>query len=413
MINSQYLIVLISVLIVFSYLFDLFARKTKFPSVILLMLTGILCRAAADYWGYEIKYLNQIIPFMGTVGLVLIVLEGALELEVNKEKLSLILKSFLSAFMLLILTTVVLTVIFMNYMDMGWEASVLNAIPLSVISSSVAIPSATALGKNDQDFVTYESTFSDILGIMFFNYCLEQFTHHQPLVSIGSLGFLFVKIIGIILFSGVLVWVLFQLMGRLNHKVKFFLIISILMIFYAVGKYYHLPLLVTIFIFGVFLGNSKTLFPKFILINRHFLKAGNSLNEFHLITAESTFLVRTFFFLLFGFSITFGNYYDVEDFMNGGIIVGAILLIRAIYMLLIERHHSKALIFFSPRGLITILLFWQLQSVPEFQFQSKAINEKVLLVVILGSMLAMMIGTIGFPVKKEEKSEKINTDEIE
>ena len=40
-------------LIIFSYLFDAFAKKTKFPSVILLMATGIIIRILVSFTDYE------------------------------------------------------------------------------------------------------------------------------------------------------------------------------------------------------------------------------------------------------------------------------------------------------------------------------------------------------------------------
>lgn len=402
MINNQYLIILVSVLIIFSYLFDLFARKTKFPSVILLMATGILGRITANYFGYEILYLEQLIPLMGSLGLVLIVLEGALELEVNKQKTKIIIRSFLSAFIIMVVTMCALTFVFMNYMDIPYKVALLNAVALSVISSAVAIPSSTSLPPEDREFVVYESTFSDIIGIMIFNYSLTQFVKSDDLLGFAPLGFMLFQIVGIVIFSAALVWALFQLMGRLNHKVKFFLIFAILMIVYAVGKYYHLPLLVTVFIFGIFLANAENFFPKFIRKSLPLKKATEGLHEFHLLTAESTFLVRTFFFLLFGFFVILSDFDKWDYFINGGIIIGILFLIRVIYMLTIERKRSKSLIFFAPRGLISILLFWQLQSGEYEQFKSDIIDEKILLIVILGSMFVMMIGSMGSSRKKEE-----------
>ena len=44
--------------------------------------------------------------------------------------------------------------------------SVIYSIPLSIISSAVAIPSAASLLKHQKEFVIYESTFSDILGVI-------------------------------------------------------------------------------------------------------------------------------------------------------------------------------------------------------------------------------------------------------
>lgn len=408
MINSQYLIILISVLVIFSYLFDLFARKTKFPSVILLMATGIAGRIVADYFGYEIRYMDQLIPLMGAVGLVLIVLEGALELEVNKQKLKIIGRSFLSAFLLLVIISSTLTYVFTHYMDMPFQVSFLNAVALSVISSAVAIPSAASLPEVDKEFVVYESTFSDILGIVLFNYALDQFLYHKPLLGVFSLGYMFLKIILVIIFSGVVVWLLFQLMGRLNHKVKFFLILAILMIVYSVGKYYHSPLLVTVFVFGIFLANTQTFFPRFVRKNLPIKKATEGLHEFHLLTAESTFLARTFFFLLFGFMIILNSLDNWDYYIMAGIILVTMFVARAAYMMIVERKRSKVLIFFSPRGLISILLFWRLQSGDYERFKSELINENVLLLVIIGSMFVMLLGSVVFTKKNAGESSEIN-----
>ena len=162
-------------LIIFSYLFDAFARRTKFPSVILLMLTGIMIRFFISFTSYDnFSFLDNLIPVLGTIGLILIVLEGAIELEITVEKLPLIFKGFSSALIILLANIFALQFLFKNIFSMEEYSSVLFAIPLAIISSAVAIPSASSLIKRDQEFVIYESTFSDILGIMIFNYCLLQ-----------------------------------------------------------------------------------------------------------------------------------------------------------------------------------------------------------------------------------------------
>ena len=148
-------------LIIFSYLFDAFARKTKFPAVILLMFTGIITRIITSANGYdELGFLDNLIPVLGTIGLILIVLEGALELEIKKEKLPLILKGFFAALVILILNIFVLQWMFYNLFKVDSQLAILSAIPLAIISSAVAIPSAAGLLNKDREFVVYESTLS-------------------------------------------------------------------------------------------------------------------------------------------------------------------------------------------------------------------------------------------------------------
>ncbi len=218
-------------LVIFSYLFDGIARKTKFPSVILLMLTGIAFRMLADAYGYkDFKMIEGMIPVLGTVGLILIVLEGALELEVSKEKLPIILKGFFAALIILLLNIICLSFLLQWMLSMSLNESVIYAIPLSIISSAVAIPSAANLLKQDKEFVVYESTFSDILGIMMFNYVIRQLSGHQPLISTTSLINLILQIIGVIVVSILITYLLYKLLQSITHNVKFFLILSLLIL---------------------------------------------------------------------------------------------------------------------------------------------------------------------------------------
>ncbi|MCB0539091.1 MAG: hypothetical protein KDE33_16375, partial [Bacteroidetes bacterium] len=164
---------------------------------------------------------------------------------------------------------------------------------------------------------------------------------------------------------------------------------------------------------GLFLSNAEVLLPDYI---KRYISMGiakrEGLHEFHLLTAESTFLVRTFFFLFFGFSITLDSFVDGYNYMYGGIILAILLVIRFIYILVSDRKNIGELTFISPRGLITILLFLQLRTETVINnktgeiinLKSTIINEKVLLIVILGSMLIMMIGTIGFGKQEEFES---------
>ena len=102
--DTKLILLILPLLIIFSYLFDAFSRKTKFPSVLLLLGTGIIARAFADWSGFAgSELLNELIAVLGTVGLILIVLEGALELQIKKDNVGLLLKGGLAAGIILII----------------------------------------------------------------------------------------------------------------------------------------------------------------------------------------------------------------------------------------------------------------------------------------------------------------------
>ena len=407
------ILIVLPLLIVFSYLFDLIARKTKFPAVILLMFTGILIRTGTTLYGFtEFSFLENLIPVLGTIGLILIVLEGALELDIKREKLPVILKGFFAAGIILLLNVIGVYLLFYHFLGIGHQAAVIYAIPLSIISSAVANPSSVSLFERDKEFVVYESTFSDILGIMLFNYAIRQFETNQVLVSAESIVGLGLQIIGVIVVSLFITFCLFQLLQKIEHHVKFFLILALLVLVYALGKFFHLPALVTIFIFGLFLSNVKALLPNFMKRNLDLEETQKGLHEFHILTAESTFLVKTFFFLFFGFSINLSEFTTLDPLLYGLVIFGAMWGIRYLYFTATTfKLKPSPLVFISPRGLISILLFLQISEVSFMEGVISVIDERVLLVVILASMLIMTKGTM----KKrsiEEIPDRSNYDEI-
>ena len=410
--NSLIILFVLPLLIIFSYLFDAFSRKTKFPSVILLMFTGIVVRVISNAYGIEkLGFLDDLIPVLGTVGLILIVLEGALELEIKREKLFLILKGFLAALVLLILNIVALQWVFAHVFQMNTQLAILSAIPLAIISSAVAIPSAASFLNQDREFVVYESTFSDILGIMIFNYALRQFETDQALIGVTPMVSLFLQIIGVIVISLAITYVLFKLLREIDHHVKFFLILALLILVYAFGKLFHLPALVTIFIFGIFLSNVKSLLPRFLKNYLDLDHTEKELHEFHILTAESTFIVRTFFFLFFGFSIQLSDFNTAQPVLYGILIILIMLVLRYLYFTTTTfKIKPSSLVYMSPRGLISILLFVQLKEVSFIDLTNSPIDERVLLIVILSSMLVMLIGTLKKPKAEVPKIEEAETE---
>ncbi|MGB1831204.1 MAG: cation:proton antiporter [Flavobacteriaceae bacterium] len=402
--NTLLILFVFPLLIVFSYLFDRFARKTKFPAVILLMFTGILFRLLSSAYGFnQLGFLDDLIPVLGTVGLILIVLEGALELKISKEKLPLLLKGFIAALVILLLNIAALQWVFSSLFEMSAQVAVLSAIPLAIISSAVAIPSAGGFLDKEREFVVYESTFSDILGIMIFNYALRQFEVGEGLLNSSSLVALLFQIIGVVVISIGITYILFKLLRQIEHHVKFFLILALLILVYAFGKLFHLPALVTIFIFGIFLSNVKSLLPRFLKNYLDLDHTEKELHEFHLLTAESTFLVRTFFFLFFGFSIQLSTFNSIQPLIYGVIIILIMLALRYLYFSATTvQIKPSPLVYLSPRGLISILLFLQLKDISFVDLSLSPIDERVLLIVILGTMLVMLLGTL----KKSKASQQ-------
>ena len=107
-----------------------------------------------------------------------------------------------------------------------------------------------------------------------------------------------------ILFSAIFTVGLVWLVTKLRNHVKFFLILFLLLLVYSVAKLFHLPALLLVFLFGLALNNTFLLDRwKWLSEKIDLVKVQEDLKYMQVSATESTFLVRTFFFVVFGYSL--------------------------------------------------------------------------------------------------------------
>ena len=377
------ILIILSGLVIFSYLFDLVASKTKIPSVLLLLLLGIGLRFLVDYLKIQPFNFLSILPTLGTVGLILIVFEGSLELKYDQHKNKIIRSAFFSALTILLGTITVITIIIYQITHHNLYTCIANAIPFSVISSAIAIPSAAALSNKDKEFVIYESSFSDILGIIIFNFAI---TNHSittsAFIGLGLSTFL------ILLLSAIACVVLLYIMGRLVHHIKFFLIIAILILVYAIGQSYHLSSLVLILSTGLFLNNADTIRNVWFRSIFLYKNLTADLSQLYQLSAESAFILRTFFFVIFGFTMNIGDLNNKIVLANGFFILVSIYAIRVFFLKVFKKESLTPILYIAPRGLISILLYFNLPASLKIQ----EVGTPFLFLVVLGSSIVMTLG---------------------
>ncbi len=392
-------IITLCVLLLLAYVFDLTASKTKIPSVILLLFLGWGMKQLTEVFSIAVPDMQGLLPILGTIGLIVIVLEGSLELELNKSKLGLIKDAAIVPDDPMMTGGLLLAGAFYYYMGHDgdpttvpdFRKSLIGAIPLCVISSAIAIPSAVNLGRKNKEFVIYESSLSDILGVLFFDFVFRNVT-----IDFESFWVFLVQLLIIAAVSFVATIGLSFLLGRINHQIKFVPIIILTILIYAISKIYHLPALIFILLFGLFIGNLDEL-KRFKIVQRFKpQKLDKEVHKFHEILIEGTFLIRALFFLLFGFLIETSELLNTETFFWAIGIVGAIFLIRFV-QLKIARLPAMPLMFVAPRGLITILLFLYISQADRIDI----VNKPLVIQVILLTVFIMMLGLM-FNKNKEE-----------
>ena len=100
--DSYNVIIEASAIIILSFLFGEVSRKTNIPSVLMLIILGIVLKFRFNAFGVSTINLFPLLEMLGIVGLTMIVLEAALELKLKREKYIPIAKAFGIAFIGLI-----------------------------------------------------------------------------------------------------------------------------------------------------------------------------------------------------------------------------------------------------------------------------------------------------------------------
>ena len=387
------LIITISILLLLAYVFDITASKTKIPSVILLLLLGFGAKLVTESLNISIPNLNPILPILGTIGLILIVLEGSLELEINKSKLPLILKSSIVALIPLLVISFGIAYYLNHFEHLPLKLALASAIPIGIISSAIAIPSAKNLLNNEKEFITYESSLSDIFGVIFFN-----FITLNDNIGSKTFGNFSLELLSMLGLSFVATLLLAGFLNKIQHHIKFVPMIILVLLIYGIAKLFHLPALIFILIFGLFIGNIDQLRHYKFIQKFHPVNFTKDVHKFREITTELAFLIRALFFMLFGFLMDLGDVLNSETILFALCITLGIFIVR--FMILkIFKLQTNPLVFIAPRGLITILLFL---SIPK---KIEQIDKSLIIQVIILSALIMMIGLMRY---KKPQIENIN-----
>jgi len=387
-------------LIILSYLFSVVNRATRIPSVLMLLGTGILLRYLCGKFDIPFSIPPYVTEILGTVGLIMIVLEAGLDLVVTREKLPLIRSSFVSALVIFLVSTLsVAGILYWSLPDAAPIQCLVYAIALSIVSSSIVLPSVHHLNHEKKEFLIYEASFSDVIGIMVFNF----FTAGQ-IISIHEVTWFVGSIPVALVLSVIVCFGLMLLLIKSRVNVKFFLVFAVLIIVYIGGKSMHLPSLLTVLMFGLVVNNWELVHWK--PLKTYF--SDQNVNEvasfLKSITAESAFLIRTFFFVIFGFGIDLDFIQNSEVLLLGSTIVLALLAMRFFYLRIVHKYDLLPELFYIPRGLITVLLFYK---IPEWQ-RIEAFDEGVLFFVILSTTLIMMIGALIYRDEPVENLDEVN-----
>lgn len=379
---SAILSISLFLLIVFGV--ERICRAKGIPSVLVLVVGGLIARPVLDGLGIQLAWTGKLVPVIGTIGLVLIVLEGALDIELRRERVHLVTSTFLLASAGFTVAVFVFAIALRWLLDCSVVEAVLVATPFAVISSAVAIPSSNFLPSAGRDFVVYESSMSDIIGVLvFFSLIGSDGTVSGALMSLLGGGFFS------LLLSMLCAIVLMFILLRIDGYIRFVPLLAGLFALYAIGKLLHLSPLIMVLFLGLLLNKPELVTNFAPLRNWVSDEYPATLSEFKTLVVELTFVVRGFFFVLLGY------WADMSDLISPWAWLAAIVVMAVIYgsrfvmlRLMSTPVDFRLLLWIAPRGLITVLLFLEARDA----FELPGYLNGAVMLVVLGSS-AMILAT--------------------
>ncbi|MGL4293325.1 MAG: hypothetical protein ACRCSQ_07110 [Bacteroidales bacterium] len=389
------LIILFSFLIVLSYVLNILSQKIKIPPVIFLLAIGMALRLLAIKFKIHLPDLTPYLMIMGGLSLIMVVLQGSMELRWSPDKNKLITRMFFLCLLPMLAFSFIGAAILTWIHPVPFKQALTNVIPFAIISSAIAIPAVHMLSLRTREEIVYESSFSDIMGILLFDFVTRDHGNllEESGIFILELGGTFILTILATIF---IAW----LLGLLPAGIRFVPIIANLILVFEIAEFFHLPGLIFIFIFGLFLGN-LTRFAKMRHMKRiHPERIQANFHEFYNIVTEGNFLIRSFFFLLLGFFVNAYTLFSLKSLTWSAAVIFIIYAIRFVSLKAIKVKLFPNL-FFAPRGLVSILLFMYIPAkklVP-------GITLNLVIEVVIITTIIMAIGNFFETKIKDEKTE--------
>ncbi len=345
-------ILIASIFLLAAFAVERWDRRSGVPSVIVIIALGVLAEPLLRSMGVVAVELKAMVPTAGAIGLVLIVLEGALDIELRRDRIRLAATAFALAVTAFVLCAAAFAVIAVHALHMSYFHAVVLATPFAVISSAIAIPGSHFLDSRAREFIVYESSVSDIVGVLvFFALVNSDATVRGFLTELAGGGLL-----SLVLASACSV-TLVLVTTRADAHVRYIPLLAGLFALYAAGELLHLSPLIMVLLFGLMLNNKPVLdkIPALRGISARISAA--TVGEFRVLVQELTFAVRVFFFFLLGYSTNLSDFTVARSWLAAAAVLLVIYGSRRVLLLLIGRRLAATLTWIAPRGLVTVLLY--------------------------------------------------------
>ena len=298
----------------------LFSR-TKVPTPVILMALGILLGPVTGW--VRSDAFGPAAPYFGTIALILILFEGGLDLEIEQAMKQSIKSASIGIIYFSICAATIYFILFKLHI-LPQQASILAALVLAGTSPTVLFPVVSMLNipKELKTLIMIETALTEVLTVITVVIYLDV-AKTSGAVTVGN-------VVGSLLLATILsmataaaagaVWV--RLMRSIaKEPLSYMLTLGTIFILYAIARSIGAEPALTVFFFGLILGNSHWILKK--IAPKHAASAIGIHETVKAVNAELSFLVRTFFFVFMGLLFDFSH-------LSTGIITGAGLTVIAL-----------------------------------------------------------------------------------
>ena len=350
---------LIGGLLVLAFLANRVFRLTGVPDVVLLMALGVILGPVLGL--IRPGSLTTTTHLLGTLAIILVLFEGALELDL-RDTLRHFPGSLLLALLAYVLSAALVAAIVTYALGLPWVSGLLVGAALGCTSSTVVLPVLQHMNVEEAARVTLvlEASWGDVLAVLTVSLLLDLHRSGGPIALGLALGAL--RQVGVALLFSVTAGVLWSRLLRVLTEQRFWQVLtfSIVLVLYAGMEALGANGLIAVLGFGLTLANFPGIDPElgFRHLYTAIIQPQQALLTFH---SELAFLVRTFFFVLIGAVAELQTFFEHPLLMAGT--VAALFLARWLAVHAsrwawrgVGKQGREAILWMLPRGLITVVL---------------------------------------------------------
>jgi potassium/hydrogen antiporter len=406
------ILIALGLLIFGAHIFSALFNKTRIPSVLLLLLIGLM--AGPVFHWISPEFFGNFGSVFTTLTLITILFESGTNLQIGELKRSVLGATALTLVNFLIALGIGIA-IGRLLLNLDWMYSLFLGAALGGTSSAVVIPMVNQLrpGAKAGTMLFLESAFSDVLCLVVSLALLGGIETGQLSVlgmfSNMGVSLIFALLIGI---GFGVVWTIFLKKVLTGMKNTMFTSFATAFILYGLAEKLNLNGGLCVLAYGITMGN---------IGNSHFFKRMFQANEESTLNQEEknfyseiVFILQTYFFVYIGISIQLDNPWHI---LVGGILVAGIFLSRILSARVIgkkgtDTRDRRLIMALGPKGLVAAVLAslpMQKAAVGIGDLHSAEIIQNVSYATVLISILLCSI--LVFIIEKTSKKQESGISE--